>query len=239
MSKRFTDTEIWDKEWFMSLPPKLKCFVQYVRDKCDAAGIWQPNWVLAKTYIGEKFTEDDLLGIDKGNQFHKLPNGQICCIGFVNFQYGELTPSCPPHRKVIALLKKHGIENERVLLGYQNPTISLQEKEEEEDKEEDKGGVGENKDFEVFWAAYPKKKSKGDAEKAWKAINPTVALTATILDAINKFKSSVQWTKDNGQFIPYPATWLRAKGWEDELEIVPDKSKLIITPEQRDKLMTE
>ena len=40
MPKRFTDTDIWEKEWFMSLKPTEKCLVKYVRDKCDLAGIW-------------------------------------------------------------------------------------------------------------------------------------------------------------------------------------------------------
>ena len=25
------------------------------------------------------------------------------------------------------------------------------------------------------------------------------------------------WRKENGKFIPYPGTWLNAKGWESEL----------------------
>jgi hypothetical protein len=27
---------------------------------------------------------------------------------------------------------------------------------------------------------------------------------------------SAQWTKDGGQFIPHPASWLRAHGWHDD-----------------------
>jgi len=70
--------------------------------------------------------------------------------------------------------------------------------------------------FQKFWKAYPKKKSKGDAEKAFKAIKPDEQLLATMIATIERAKTSEQWQKDNGQFIPYPATWLRAKGWEDE-----------------------
>jgi len=29
----------------------------------------------------------------------------------------------------------------------------------------------------------------------------------------------VDWRKDSGQFIPHPATWLNAKGWEDSTVI--------------------
>ena len=35
--------------------------------------------------------------------------------------------------------------------------------------------------------------------------------------AIAKQKLSDQWTKEGGQFIPHPATWLNGKRWEDEL----------------------
>jgi hypothetical protein len=69
--------------------------------------------------------------------------------------------------------------------------------------------------FSRFWAAYPKKKSKGDAERAFKTIKPSEQLLETMLQAIERAKTSVDWLKEGGQFIPYPASWLRAKGWED------------------------
>jgi len=70
--------------------------------------------------------------------------------------------------------------------------------------------------FDAFWAEYPKKKSKGDAEKAWTAINPDEHLADTILQAVQRAKTSDQWLKNAGQFIPYPASWLRDKGWLDD-----------------------
>lgn len=70
--------------------------------------------------------------------------------------------------------------------------------------------------FDVFWKAYPNKKSKGYAEKVFLKINPSEQLLAEMLAKIEQAKTSVEWTKDNGRFIPYPATWLNAKGWEDE-----------------------
>lgn len=70
--------------------------------------------------------------------------------------------------------------------------------------------------FDTFWKSYPKKKSKGDAEKAWKVLKPNKDLLSTILAAIDRAKVSDDWTKGGGQYIPHPATWLRAKGWEDE-----------------------
>lgn len=77
--------------------------------------------------------------------------------------------------------------------------------------------------FEDFWKAYPKKKSKGDAEKAWQKLNPSKELFESILNSIAAHKKSRQWTEDNGRYIPYPATFIRAKGWEDEVEVMAEE----------------
>jgi hypothetical protein len=74
--------------------------------------------------------------------------------------------------------------------------------------------------FARFWAAYPKRKSKGAAEKAFKAIKPSEQVLEEILQAITRATTSFEWLKDGGQFIPHPATWLRARGWEDEISTV-------------------
>lgn len=71
-------------------------------------------------------------------------------------------------------------------------------------------------DFEVFWQAYPKKVSKPDAIKAWKKIKPDELMQREIIRGLMRWKGSDQWTRDGGQYIPYPATWLNRRGWEDE-----------------------
>jgi Fe2+ or Zn2+ uptake regulation protein len=75
--------------------------------------------------------------------------------------------------------------------------------------------------FEAFWLAYPNKVGKRDAFKAWHAINPSDDLTARILNAVAKAAQSHAWKKDGGQYIPYPGTWLRRDGWEDQLSPTP------------------
>lgn len=140
MAKRFTDTELWDKEWFMLLSAELKCLVKFVRDKCDLSGVWSPNWVAAKMYIGVTVCEENLLAIDSGNQFQKLKNGKILCVDFIKFQYGTLSQKSPVHRKVISILEGHNLNYDTLLIGYKYPINRVQEKEEEKDKdkEEDK-----------------------------------------------------------------------------------------------------
>lgn len=76
--------------------------------------------------------------------------------------------------------------------------------------------------FDEFWAQYPKKRSKGQAERAWVKINPDEQLFKAILDGLELAKKSEEWRKENGRYIPYPATWLNAKGWEDEYTIAAE-----------------
>ncbi len=49
-------------------------------------------------------------------------------------------------------------------------------------------------------------------------LKPDDVLLGTMLSKIDQAKQTDDWRKDNGKFIPYPATWLNAKGWEDEYE---------------------
>jgi uncharacterized protein YdaU (DUF1376 family) len=79
------------------------------------------------------------------------------------------------------------------------------------------------KDFDLFWKAYPKKIGKGAAQKSWKKIKPSKKLSATIIEAVKMQSKSPQWTKDGGQFIPHPATWLNQERWNDEVFVAPDE----------------
>lgn len=72
--------------------------------------------------------------------------------------------------------------------------------------------------FETFYEAYPKKKSRGQAEKAWLKIKPDEQLLASMIATIERAKTSEEWLKESGKYIPYPASWLNAKGWLDDVE---------------------
>lgn len=94
-----------------------------------------------------------------------------------------------------------------------------QETPREEKRREEVNLTPKPEGFVEFWSAYPKKIGKGAAEKAWKKNKPPVQ---KVLDAIEQQKSSPQWTKDKGQFIPNPATWINQSRWEDSLHIELD-----------------
>ena len=68
--------------------------------------------------------------------------------------------------------------------------------------------------FDKFWEAYPNKKDKQKAMKAWAKHQPDIV---NVLKALVVQKGSEQWKKDNGQYIPLPTTWLNGARWEDEV----------------------
>ena len=74
------------------------------------------------------------------------------------------------------------------------------------------------KRFELFWTAYPKKVGRAVALKAWKRVRPADELHEKILRAVSVQKDSDQWRRENGRFIPNPATWLNQGRWDDETE---------------------
>lgn len=77
--------------------------------------------------------------------------------------------------------------------------------------------ASQQKQFALFWEAYPKKQGKGAAEDAWRALNPSAELTRRILDALEQTKRCPQWQREGGRYIPYPANWLERRQWTDEL----------------------
>lgn len=76
--------------------------------------------------------------------------------------------------------------------------------------------------FEVFWAAYPKRKDKDAARRAWDLRRPNDDLLAVILRALERQKQSPDWRKESGRYIPYPGTWLNKARWTDEDVPEPD-----------------
>ncbi len=74
------------------------------------------------------------------------------------------------------------------------------------------------KAFEEFWLVYPRKVSKKDAFNAFKKAIKKCRLE-TLLVSVKTHSRSHGWTKDDGKFIPYPASWLNGERWNDNLKV--------------------
>jgi hypothetical protein len=106
------------------------------------------------------------------------------------------------------------IQDEMKQKRHRNDTI-LDKNANKNAKEKDTNTLAQK--FDQFWTAYPKKMSKGRARKAFYRIKPSELLLAKMLATIEKAKTSEDWTKEKGQYVPYPEKWLNAEGWEDEI----------------------
>ena len=85
-------------------------------------------------------------------------------------------------------------------------------------KEKDKKEINCDDNFETFYKAYPRKIGKANVEKWFNKNKPDEELMNKILTSLEKHKKLKQW--QDKQFIPYPATWLNQKRWEDELDTI-------------------
>jgi hypothetical protein len=70
-----------------------------------------------------------------------------------------------------------------------------------------------NAQFDEFWNAYPRKKGKGQARKAFeKALEKTDLVT--ILAGVASYVANEDLS--NPQFVAHPSTWLNGERWDDE-----------------------
>lgn len=79
--------------------------------------------------------------------------------------------------------------------------------------------------FDAFWAAYPVRKAKKDAERAWKKIRAETV--PSIMAGIERAKAGRQWREG---VIPNPATYLNGERWTDDVHADVPR-----TPQTRDE----
>jgi len=129
--KRFTETQKWEDPWFRRLSPQMKLLWQWILDRCDNAGVIDPDIELASFQIGYQYPIDTLL--EFGERVVKLPCGKWFIPKFIAFQYGQLSADCKAHKPIFLSLQKHSLNLD--LNGYPKGINTLQEKEKEKEKE--------------------------------------------------------------------------------------------------------
>ena len=75
-----------------------------------------------------------------------------------------------------------------------------------------------NVSFDRFWAAYPRKQAKAEAMKVWKARGLDAIADLIVADVTRRRIDDQQWS--DPQYIPYPATYINQRRWEDEITAV-------------------
>lgn len=181
--------------------------------------------------VNEKFLKDIFLNYEKNSQLTNKENtvnyeknSQKPCknftVNYENFSYNKNIYK-NNNKNIYAHLENEQVDS------YENDSLSSntikQESKNKTIKKQNKElNELQKKQFDKFWQAYPRKVSKKEAQKSWKKINPSLELFEKILKALEMVKQTEQWKKDNGKFIPYPATWLNQERWTDEIKMMQD-----------------
>lgn len=68
--------------------------------------------------------------------------------------------------------------------------------------------------FEAFWAIYPRRIGRKQAEAKWNKLTPTDQRFAYA--SLLQWKQSYQWKQADGIYIPYGSTFMNREQWRDE-----------------------
>jgi len=112
MAKRFTDTELWNQDWFIEMPSEYKLFYFYVKDACDHAGIFKVNlkmfcYINGVNISAEKaveyFNKDKL-------RIYEITSDRWLLVDFFAFQYGhKFNFNNKLHESVRKILEAEGV----------------------------------------------------------------------------------------------------------------------------------
>lgn len=85
--------------------------------------------------------------------------------------------------------------------------------------------MSESPGFRDFWALYPRRVAKQDAIRAWKPqFDADLNLRQRMLDEL-RWQTAHAWVDTPLDKIPYPASWLNGKRWEDERQLTNGHAK--------------
>ena len=224
--KRMFDKKVVGSDKFIDLPNTTKALYFMAGMEADDKGFFQPRKLQRmcgfsdddfKLLIAKRYFiafESGVMIVTDWNKNNWLDNRRITETEYIN----ELNLL-----KLINQKYEFKLENDDIA----KPMLSQYSIEENSIEENSIENTYTQEDFYAFWNAYPKKRDKGRVEKWFKQHKPSKELVEQMIKQIERLKDTEQWKKDNGQFIPYPSTWLNAKGWEDEFETDTEKEERI------------
>lgn len=113
MAKRFSDTEIWDEDWFLEMPNEYKLFWFYLLSSCNHAGIFKINLksfcALNQIHIE---LEKALEYFNNGKKRIRQINGSVWLVeDFFIFQYGQnFNSNNRVHESIKVQYQKYGVK---------------------------------------------------------------------------------------------------------------------------------
>lgn len=128
MTKRFVDTEIWNKDWFLDLSIKQKLLLKYIYDNCDCAGVYEISYRNLQNCFNEPVSKKDFEGL---RQVKFISENKVFVEDFIKFQYGwSMNSLSGKNNNVQKGILKSLIKNELL----PNPCPTLLDKDMDKDK---------------------------------------------------------------------------------------------------------
>ena len=223
MSRRLFSTQIVDSDAFLDMPPTAQNLYFHLGMRADDDGfVGNPKKILRmvggndddlKVLIMKRF----VLAFESGVVVikHWLIHNSIRKDRYNETQYLE------EKSKIHIKENKSYTDDLSVGLPTGNQTatqVKLSKVKLSKDKTilPDKSGEYDT-DFLKWYELYPRKVGKPKAHQAWKKIKPNTELKRKMVLAVLEHSKSRQWQKED--YIPYPATYLSQRRWEDTLPI--------------------
>ena len=144
MAIRFSDSNLWNRDWFLDLEGKFQLFAVFLRDHCDCSGIWNPAF---KRF--EQSTKFRIIGAEYLAAVNKdkervfvLKNGKWWIAGFIEDQNKTLLldPKYNPHKGILNSLDFN--EAPYLSYGYNLRVSDVPSRLQGKDKDKGKDSIG-------------------------------------------------------------------------------------------------
>lgn len=232
--------QLWQDEWFCSLPQRQKLLYIYLLCNSSKCGVFElnvrkMNFDLSNGMENVKpYTVDEVLSFG-GHRIQKIGDSRAIIVNYiaVNWMRGKpLDPvKNPLHRGLQQELARYDLTFESlndmakkkvevVPESVQNAQEAAQDarralRSVETDKHETR--------FEEFWRCYPnacprKVNKKGCRDKymtLMKNAKDAEALHKEIMEGLLRWMHCDTWSRNDGQYIKGPLVWLNQNNWQD------------------------
>lgn len=132
MAKRFTDTEKWNDDWYISLSNDYRIIWQWLLDNCNHAGICKRSIRLLNLMCNTNISEKELIDHMGGRVITKENNWFIP--KFLKFQYANLHSERKVIISVVKELEKHDLFS-LIPESFGNDYLIIKDKDKDKDKD--------------------------------------------------------------------------------------------------------
>ena len=217
MPQRLAVTERWEDVWFTGLSFEMMLLYVYLCDRCDCAGIWEPNWRLANFLLKREYDPEQSFS-ELSPKVVRLESGKWFLPNFVLIQYkvesiDQLDPKNKAHLGVIRRLQKEGLWDG---MPVKEAKISVPA---------DPLAFDVDAKFEEAWKSYPLRLGKKAALRHFTHSVTNEERFQSLMKAMGNYKRSPNVLKDGGKYTQHGSTWFN--GWQDWVDYVdgPVKSQ--------------